>query len=41
MVHIKLDKETWRPDRAHPVPIVKQIYDYIVFKIASGAGLLS
>lgn len=36
MLKIKLENESWRPDRSNVVPLFKQIYDFIISKIASG-----
>lgn len=36
VVKIDIKKETWKPDRLSKIPLFKQIYDFIISKIASG-----
>ncbi len=36
MIKIKLETESWRPDRSSVIPLFKQIHDFIISKISSG-----
>ncbi len=36
MLKIKLENESWKPDRSSVIPLFKQIYDFVITQISSG-----